>query len=412
MASIAHRSPLRAETLSAFRFPNFRLYFIGQVISLSGSWMQIVAQGWLVFHLTKDEFWLGLVACAAGLPSLVLSPVAGVFIDRLPRRQVLIYSQIGQMLLALALAWLTFTNVVQVWHIMLLAFLLGIINAIDAPSRQAIVADLVGQEQLSSGIAMNSIIFNLSRVVGPAVAGLVLNRFGPALCFLANGLSFLAVIGMLLIIQVRDSRLLTAEFAPLQRLKEGVRFARSSPVIWPLLGLAVAASFFTSNFTTLLPAFADTDLNSPKAAYSAMLTAIGIGAVLAGLLMAKLGRRYGRGRVVVAMVVFVMLSTLLASRTNVIEIAVFLSALYGFGIILQFVTVNTLIQNHVTDAFRGRVMSLYTLTWFGIAPFGSLLMGLVARQIGAADAILLSALIGGLLSLVILLRAPNLQRIL
>ena len=374
--------------------------------------MQIVAQGWLVFHLTKDEFWLGLVACAAGLPSLLLSPIAGVFIDRLPRRQVLIFSQVAQMVLALTLAWLTFTNVVQVWHIMLLAFLLGIVNAVDAPSRQAIVADLVEPEQLSSGIAMNSIIFNLSRVVGPAAAGLVLNRFGPALCFLVNGLSFVAVIVTLFIIQLKQVRRNSEAFAPLQRLKEGIRFARRSPVIWPLLWLAVAASFFTSNFTTLLPAFADTVLHSPKEAYSAMLTSIGIGAVLAGLLMAKLGRRFGRGRVVTSMVIFVMLSTFLASRTPVVDIAVLLSALYGFGIILQFVTVNTLIQNHVTHEFRGRVMSLYTLTWFGIAPFGSLLMGLVARQIGAADAIMISALIGGAMSIAILLRAPDVRRLL
>lgn len=412
MASVAHSSPLRAGTLSAFRYPNFRLYFIGQLISLSGSWMQIVAQGWLVFHLTKDEFWLGLVACAAGLPSLLLSPIAGVLIDRLPRRTVLLFSQAAQMVLALTLAWLTFTNVVQVWHIMLLAFLLGIVNAIDAPSRQAIVADLVGQEQLSSGIAMNSIIFNLSRVFGPAAAGLVLNRFGPALCFFLNGLSFVAAIGMLFIIQFKDGRLTTQAFAPLQSLKEGIHFARRSPVIWPLLLLAVTASFFTANFTTLLPAFADTVLHSPKVAFSAMITAIGVGAVLGGLVMTRLGRRYGRGRVVTTMMIFVMLSALLASRTTVIEIAVFLAALYGFGIILQFVTVNTLIQNHVTDVFRGRVMSLYTLTWFGIAPFGSLLMGLVARQIGAADAIMLSALAGGVLSIIILLRSPHLRHIL
>lgn len=410
MTSVAQTSPLSAGTLSAFRYPNFRLYFIGQVISLSGSWMQIVAQGWLVFHLTKDEFWLGLVACASGLPSLVLSPIAGVMIDRLPRRQVLIFSQVAQMVLALTLAWLTFTNVVQVWHIMVLAFLLGIVNAIDAPSRQAIVADLVGQEQLSSGIAMNSIIFNLSRVVGPAAAGLVLNRFGPALCFLVNGLTFVAVIITLCIIQLKQVRRNSEAFAPLQRLKEGVNFARRSPVIWPLLWLAVAGSFFTSNFTTLSPAFADTVLHSPKEAYSAMLTAVGIGAVVAGLMMTTMGRRFGRGRVVTAMVIFVMLSTFLASRTSVVEVAVFLSCLYGFGIILQFVTVNTLIQHHVTDVYRGRVMSLYTLTWFGIAPFGSLLMGLVAREIGAADSIMISALAGGLISIIILLRSPSLWR--
>ncbi|MEZ4668197.1 MAG: MFS transporter [Anaerolineae bacterium] len=411
MATIVQSSAAPAGTLSALRYPNFRLYFFGQLVSVSGSWMQIVAQGWLVFYLTKDELWLGLVACAAGLPSLLLSPIAGVLVDRLPRRNVLIFTQAAQMVLALILSWLTFTNTVQVWHIMVLAFLLGVVNAIDAPARQAIIADLVGTDQLSSGIAMNSIIFNLSRVFGPAAAGIVLNRFGPALCFFVNGISFLAVIGTLFVIHLNNVQRTTGELEPLRRLKEGLQFARRSPTIWPLLWLAVVAAFFTSNLTTLLPAFADTVLHSPKEAYSAITTAIGLGAVVAGLALAPLGRRFGHGNVVIGMVFFVMISAFLTSRTNVPGLAIFLGSLYGFAIILQFVTVNTLIQRHVPDAFRGRVMSLYTLTWFGIAPFGALLMGAIAAQVGAADAIMIAALLGGVVSIGILLRSPQLRQL-
>lgn len=404
-------TPARARTLSALQNHEFRRYFIGQLISLSGTWMQTVAQGWLVFHLTQSELWLGVVACAAGLPSLILSPFGGVLIDRLPRRNLLIFSQAAQMTLALILASLTFAGSVQVWHIVALATLLGMVNAIDAPSRQTIIADLVGHDNLNSGIALNSIMFNASRVVGPAVAGIALTSVGPAWCFLLNGLSFLAVIAMLLTIAPRRPEQTSDGFHPLLRLKEGLHFSRRHPTIWPLLLLAAIASIFTANISQLLPAFADTVLRSPKEAYAAMSTATGLGAVVAGALMASLGQRYGRGRVVTAMSGFVLLAVLLVTRTTSISLAVGLMGMFGFGIILEFVTVNTLIQSEVPDAFRGRVMSLYTLTWFGLAPFGALALGATAQVIGTPDAMLIYALIGGALSGYILLRAPHVRRL-
>jgi MFS family permease len=412
MASAATSSPgLRAGTLTALRYPNFRLYFIGQLISLSGSWMQIVAQGWLVFHLTQSELWLGLVACAAGLPSLVLSPAAGVLIDRIPRRRLLIFSQSAQMLLALILASLTFAGVVQVWHIMALAFLLGMVNAIDAPSRQTIIVDLVGHENLSSGIALNSFMFSIGRIFGPAAAGIALTTVGPAWCFLLNGLSFLAVIAMLLVIDIQTRPSGNSEFAPLKQLKEGLRFTRYHPTILPLLLLAITASLLTANIVTLMPAFADTVLHSPKEAYAAITTSIGIGSALAGVSMAKLGRRFGRGWVVAAMSLWVTVVCLLVSRSTSVHLVVILMGLHGFGMILEFVTVNTLIQSQVPDHFRGRVMSLYTLAWFGISPFGALGMGLLASRIGTPDTIALYMLIGGVLSIGILLRWPGIRRL-
>lgn len=412
MASIAQSSPsLQVSTLSALRIPRFRLYFIGQMISLSGSWMQIVAQGWLVFDLTKNELWLGLVACAAGLPSLLLSPLGGVIIDRIPRRKLLMMTQTGQMILALILAWLTFTNTVQVWHIMVLAFLLGVTNAVDAPSRQAIVADLVGRELLASGIAMNSLIFNGARVIGPVVAGIILNQFGPALCFLINGLSFVAVLFMLWIIQIENPPLSTQPLHPLRQLQEGLQYARRHRTIAPLLLLAVSAALFTNNISTLLPAFADVVLHSPKEGYADVSTAVGVGAVIAGLTLGVLGRRFGRGRVVATMAVFVGIMALGFSQVKTIELAVFFAALYGFGIILQFVLVNTLIQSEVPDAFRGRVLSLYTLSWFGIAPFGSLLMGTIASLVGTPVTIAFASIVGSLISVYVLIHWPEARRL-
>lgn len=405
MASATSISPgLTAGTLTALRYPNFRLYFVGQMISLSGTWMQIVAQGWLVFHLTQSELWLGLVACAAGLPSLVLSPVGGVLIDRIPRKRLLLFSQTAQMMLALILAVLAFTNVVQVWHIMLLAFLLGIVNAIDAPSRQAIIVDLVGHESLSSGIALNSFMFSVGRIFGPAAAGIALTQVGPAWCFLLNGLSFLAVIAMLLLMDMQVKPSGNSEFAPLKQLREGLSFARHHSTILPLLLLAAITSLLTANITTLMPAFADTVLHSPKEAYAAITTATGLGSALAGISMAKIGRRFGRGWVVITMSVFVTLVCLLVSAVTTVWLAVLLMGFYGFGIILEFVSVNTLIQSQVPDAYRGRVMSLYTLSWFGISPFGALGMGLLAAGVGTPGAIAIFTLIGGVLSIGILLR--------
>lgn len=405
MASAATTtSGLNAGTLTALRYPNFRLYFVGQLISLSGTWMQIVAQGWLVFHLTQSELWLGLVACAAGLPSLILSPVGGVLIDRIPRRRLLIFSQSAQMLLALILAVLTFTDVVQVWHIMLLAFLLGIVNAIDAPSRQTIIVDLVGHESLSSGIALNSFMFSVGRIFGPAAAGIALTQVGPGWCFLLNGLSFLAVIAMLLLIDIQVTPSGGGEFAPLRQLREGLNFARNHSTILPLLLLAATTSLLTANITTLMPAFADTVLHSPKEAYAVITTATGLGSALAGISMAKIGRRFGRGWVVTSMAVWVSVVCLLVSGVTSVWPAAVLMGLYGFGIILEFVTVNTLIQSQVPDEYRGRVMSLYTLSWFGISPFGALGMGLLATGIGTPGAIALYTLMGGLLSIGILLR--------
>ncbi len=441
MATVAANAPaLKTRTMAALRYPNFRLYFIGQLVSLSGTWMQIVAQGWLVFNLTREELWLGVVACAAGVPSLILSPFAGVLVDRFPRRNILIVSQTVQMILSLILAALTFAGVVQVWHIVALAFVLGITNAIDAPARQTIIADLVGHDDLTSGIALNSIMFNASRVFGPAAAGITLTQVGPAWCFLLNGLSFVAVIAMLFVMRVTQKIQRGGGLSPLQRLREGLAFARRHPTIAPLLLMAATASLFTINISTLLPAYADTVLNSPKAGYSAISTAIGIGAVVAGVLMTTLGRRFGRGRVVFSMVAFVTVCATLFTRVTSLEAATVLSVLYGFGIILQFVTTNTLIQSEVPDEFRGRVMSLYTLTFFGVSPFGALLLGFLAggvgyqgdlvyglaanglpllnsaaaalQGLGTPNAMTVYTLAGGFISLFILLRSPQVRRLL
>lgn len=376
-------------------------------MSVSGTWMQTVAQGWLVFHLTQSELYLGIVACAAGLPALLISPYAGVLIDRTPRRTILIVTQTVQMLLALILAFLTFASLVQVWHVISLAFILGIVQAFDAPARQTFVKDMVGPESLVSGISLNSTMFNTARIVGPTAAGIVLATIGPAWCFLLNSLSFLAVIGSLLLMNVRATDKCESNASPLALLIEGLRFTRGHDTIKPIILLAAVTSILCVNIITLLPAFAATVLNSPIEGYATVSTMQGVGAMCAGLL-AVLVSRFGRGRVVAGMNLMLCLSVLIVSRMTLVLPAAMLMAVVGFSLILMFITMNTVIQTIVPDQYRGRVMSLYTLTFFGLAPFGALALGFIASQIGVPDALAFYAILNGALVLAILARWPTL----
>jgi MFS family permease len=412
VASIATvRANAEQSILSAFQYPSFRLYFIGQLISVSGTWMQKVAQGWLVFSITQSEIWLGLVACAAGLSSLLLSPFGGVLADRFPRRHLMLFTQSVQMTLAFILATLVLTEAVQVWHIVVLAFFSGMMDAIDAPSRLSIVRDMVGRETLQSAITMNSVMMSSARVIGPVAAGLALIQFGPVWCFFINGASFLFVIGTLCVITVAKSDIVITKDSPLAQLWEGVRFARHHSTIAPLLLLTFSASVFMINTSTLFPAFADLVLNSPKEGYATLSAAHGLGSVIAGLLSAVLFRYVPRGYILTFTIIFTPLMICFgALNTQVIPAAVFIG-LSGFGIILMYITLNTLIQTIVPDEFRGRILSLYTISFFGIAPFGALVLGIIASVVGTSTSLIFYALLGAIMSIVVLTRVPAVARL-
>ena len=408
MASLTH-SLQRAQvsTFSALSNNHFRVYFAGQLVSMSGTWMQSVAQSWLVFHLTQSPLWLGIVACSSGIASLLCSPIAGVIVESRSRRQILLVTQTVQMLLAFTLAYLTVVNVVQVWHVVVLAFILGITNAFDAPSRQAIVKDLVGPEHLASGISVNSLIFNSARIFGPTVAGLTLATVGAGWCFLLNGASFLAVIASLLAIKVPEVSRPPSHLSPLQQVRDGLRFSRHHETIKPLLLLAAVTSVLSVNIMTQLPAFAATTLNSPIYGYSTLTTAQGIGAVLAGLLVVVCSR-FGRGRVTSVMLLVFCSAIVIASRVTEVLPAALLMCVVGFSMVLMFVTMNTMIQTAVPDEYRGRVLSLYTLTFFGLNPFGALALGQIATVIGVPDAIAVYAILNLVIVVGILARWPSL----
>jgi MFS family permease len=389
-------------TFSALHNRDFRIYFAGQLASTSGTWMQSIAQGWLVYQLTHSELWLGIVACATGLPLLLLTPAAGVLVERVPRRHMMIVTQIMQMILAFVLAALTATHTVQIWHIVVLALLLGITNAGDSPARIALTADLVEREQLPSGIALSSILINGSRVIGPSLAGLVLISLGPSWCFLLNGLSFLAVIASLLAIKVKSVTRLVASESPVRQLQEGLRYALSHSLILPLLLLTANAGLLGIGVLTLTPAYAAAILHSPTTGYVVINAANGLGAVVAAFLMGWFTRRVGLGRTVAAMALLTAVSMGLLASTAAVAIASLISFVFGLALITQFVGASTLIQLEIPNEFRGRVLALYSLAFAGITPFGSLALGLTAARIGVATTIAVTAIVTGLASLGIL----------
>ncbi len=394
-------------TFSALRNSNFRLYFIGQLISISGTWMQAIAQGYLVFQLTKSEAWLGIVACAAGLPVLLMIPIAGVIVDRLPRRGTVIVTQAAQLVLALILALLTLSGNIQVWHIVLLAFLTGITNAIYEPARQILIIEIVGQKEVRSGIAVNSILGNTCRILGPAGAGIALVQVGPGWCFLFNAVSFLGVIAMLWIMKVPYPIRRLGGSPPIEQMVEGFRFARKHNQIAPMLLMITVGGLFLSPITNMLPAFADVVLHSPDQGLAALTVGQGIGAVIAGLIVGWLSTRYGYGRLAVLTALISSVTTIVLAAQNIVPLSTVVAGLCSFWTTILYIAINTMIQIAVPDVFRGRVLSLYTLSYLVFAPFGALVLGFVANVLGISTAFMLWGVIGGVLATAIVLHWPN-----
>ncbi len=376
-------------TFHAFRNANFRTYFVGQLVSISGTWMQNLAQGYLVFQLTRSEAWLGIVACAAGLPIILMSPLTGVLVERFPRRQLLYFTQVCQMMFALLLAYLTASAQVQVWHIVTLALLLGATNAIDVPARWTIVSELVSKEDLRSGIALNSMLNSGARVLGPVVAGLVLVRFGPALCFFLNALSYLAAMTSLTLIRIPYALPPTRGADPMAQLRAGFVFVRQDAVVRVLLLLALIGGLFVIPLLQLMPAFADVVLNSPEEGYAALSATQGIGSVAAGAAIGLLAARWGFQRIIPAATVLAGAFMVLLAAQQTVTTAGIVSLVVGFFMILQFIAINTTLQLIVPSDYRGRVMALYTLSFTGIAPFGALILGFIAHAIGTPAALAL-----------------------
>ncbi len=373
--------------------------------------MQIIAQGWLVYQLTHSDLALGIVGFAAALPTLVVTPWGGVIVDRVPKRTLLILTQSGAMLLAFILAGLCFTNVVQEWHIILLAAGLGIVNSFDAPARQAFVVEMVGRDDLPNAIALNSMMFNSARIIGPAMGGLLLAIIGTAWCFTINGLSFLAVIIGLAAMQLAPHTAVHHSDSPWKQLTGGIRYVAGQPELAGLIMLSLFFSTFGISYSTILPAFVEQMLKQGAAAYGWINAATGVGAVSGAFIIAYKSGRQWRGKWLLAASLGFPVVLSIFSFTSYFPASLVLALGLGVGFMVEFTMINTLLQTRVDDKLRGRVMGLYTLTFFGFAPFGNLAVGALSQRIGLSYAMSLFALIGLLLSVIVLLRVPELKRL-
>ena len=398
-------------TFSALRHPNYRLYFTGQLISVIGTWMQTVAQGWLVYQITSSALYLGLVGFAASIPVLFLGLGAGVLIDRLPRRQVLLATQSSAMLLALILSVLVFLNIVEPWHILVLSFLLGVSNAFDGTARQAFVKDMVGKEDMMNAIALNSALYNMSRIIGPALAGITLAAVGPAWCFLLNGLSYLAVLWGIWRMEMPAFSPPARKESMLTDIREGLSYIRHNETVLILIIVVSFSSIFGFAYTTLLPAYAQDVLNTDATGLGLLSTASGVGALLGALLMAAQSNSRHKGTVLtIGNLIFPILLIWLAFNQSMLTALLLLIGI-GFAFMLQNTTANTLVQSNVPDHLRGRVMSVYMLTFFGFSPLGSLQAGIIADQFGVPTGVAFGAIVALLFSLVILWRVPRVRQL-
>jgi MFS family permease len=398
-------------TFSALRHRNFRLWFIGQTLSLIGTWMQSVAQGWVVFQLTGSEFALGVISFIGTVPTLFLMLPAGVLADRIPRRQVLLVTQTTMMSLAFILAALAATRVLQIWHIGVLAACLGIANSFDAPARQAMAVEMVeDRADLMNAIALNSTIFNMARVVGPAIGGAVLAAVGATWCFTLNGLSFLAVLVALLMMNLPKVHQEVRTDPLTLQIAEGIKYVWQTPAVRTATALVAVSSLFAFSYAVLLPAYAVDVLHVGEAGLGALNAAVGIGALAGSLLVASLTRFRRKGLLLtVGSLVFpAVLFVFAFSRSFWLSLAAL--SLIGVGFVAQNATSNTLIQSIVPDSLRGRVMAVYMLMFFGTAPFGSLQAGTIAQAFGPPMGVAVGAGITLAFALFVLFTVPALRR--
>lgn len=380
----------------ALRHRNFQLFFGGQLISLVGTWMQTVAQSWLVYKLTGSGLLLGAVGFASQIPVFLVAPIGGITADRMNRQRVVIGTQTASMILAFILAALTLSNKVQVWHIFVLAALLGVVNAFDIPGRQSFLVDMVGKDDLMNAIALNSSMFNGARVIGPAVAGVLVARLGEGWCFFANGVSYIAVIVGLLLMNVHSpARAIGA--SPFEHIVEGFRFVNNTAPIRALLILLGIVSVTGMPYVVLMPIFADKILHGGGQGLASLIGSRDLGAVRLGILMGAAGVGALIGALTLAIRTGVKglgtwvtvccagfgISLILFAISKSFWISVLLLLPVGYFIMLQMASSNTLIQVMVPDALRGRVMALYSMMFMGMAPIGALLGGALSDRLGA-----------------------------
>ena len=391
---------------------NYRLFFGGQGISLIGTWMQQIAMGWLVYRMTNSAFLLGLIGFSSQICSFFFSPFAGVLSDRWNRHRILVATQSLALVQAFLLAALTLTGVIAVQHLILLSLFLGFVNAFDVPTRQAFVVEMVERrEDLGNAIALNSFLFNGARLVGPSIAGILISLLGEGMCFLLNGLSFLAVIIALLAMKMPSNKRELEKTQILQGVKEGFIYAFGFlPIRSIILFLGWMSLVGTAN-TTLMPIFAKDILHGDSQTYGFLMAAIGVGAIIGAIFLASRRSVLGLGRIIAIASGIFGIGLISFSFSHTLWLSLSFLLLTGFGMMVHLASSNTILQTMVDDDKRGRVMSLFAMAFMGMAPFGSLVGGSLAHRIGAPNTLIICGASGIVSSLLFLKKLPSIRKV-
>ena len=396
----------------SLRHRNYRLFFSGQSISLIGTWMQRIALPWVVYRMTGSEVLLGIVGFAGSIPSFLLAPFAGVLIDRWSRYRVLLLTQIISMLQAGVLAWLSLSGSLEIWHILVLSVALGCINSFDMPARHSFVIDMVnGKEDIGNAIALNSMMFNGARLIGPSVAGIVLASVGEGACFLINALSYIFVIASLMMMRVTETREKKEPVPMFREMKEGWVYVFGFAPIKHIILLLALVSLMGASYQVLMPVYAKDILQGDSHTYGFLMGGAGAGALLGAIYLASRNTVLRLGRLIPAATALLSTGLIAISISKSFFISMFLIFFTGLGMMAHTAASNTVLQTIADDDKRGRVMSFYTMALMGTAPFGSLLVGWMAKVLGTPWTIFIGGAACLLGALVFYRRLPELKRL-
>lgn len=397
--------------LRSLHHRNYQLFFGGQSVSLIGTWMQQIAMSWLVYRLTNSALWLGVVSFSGQIPVFLFASIAGVYADKWNRHRILVVTQTFSMIQALILAFLTLTGTIHVWHIVVLSIFLGLINAFDMPTRQSFIVEIIEKaEDLGNAIALNSFMFNGARLLGPAIAGILIGLLGEGICFLINGISFIGIIIALLAIKVPKKEKVIRTSRVWQDLREGYSYAFGfAPIRYILLQLGLM-SFMGMSYAVLMPIFAKDILFGGPHTLGFLMAASGVGALIGSIYLASRQTILGLGRFIACASAIFGIGIIAFSLSKIIFISLSMMFITGFGMIIQMASSNTILQSIVEDDKRGRVMSIYATAFIGMAPFGNLFAGTLASWIGAPDTLIVSGAACIIGSLLFALKLPQIRK--
>lgn len=384
------------QAFTSLHYPNYRLWFWSNMFSLFGSWMQSTALGFLAYDLTRSAAFLGLVGFASGIPTWLFTLYAGVIADRVSKRNMIVVTQITMACLAVAISIMAFLHLVEPWHLVVMALLMGTANAVEAPARQAFVLEMVAPQDLTNAIALNGAMFNTATAVGPAVGGITYALFGPAWCFAINAFSFIPVITALRMMKLPPNVPCPKGGSPTRELKEGLSYTLNEPIIRTVIALVGVVTIFGMSFLTLLPAWAVKILHGNATTNGFLQSSRGLGALIAALIIASLGKFKFHGKLLMFGAFMLPVSLVLFSFITWEPLSIILLIGVGMSLVLVYNLANAIVQTAVPNRIRGRIMSIYSLTFLGTMPIGSLMMGALAQKFGEQA----TALAGGLIVMV------------